>query len=121
MLTLSLPVPTPEDAAEEKSYSIDGDYFLKANIAVTATGVAMKGNPKAFTVVPETLLPDAVIGKGASSYVRRAIHKPSGTELALKVMNVFDKSKREQLIKEIQLLFDADCDWCVAFSARATC
>ena len=49
----------------------------------------MKDNPKAFTVVPEALEKLEVVGKGASSYVQRAIHKPSGTQLALKVRTAF--------------------------------
>jgi len=99
----------------EKSYSLEGGYFVKNNIAVNGTGVAMKDNPKAFTVVPEALELANVIGKGASSYVQRAIHRPSGTQLALKVISIFDKSKRDQLIKEIQTLYDADCDCLIAF------
>lgn len=76
-----------------------------------------------------------IVGRGSSSYVQRAIHKPTGTPLALKVraaldgvhvvfsrsqargglqvLNVLDKSKRDQLIKEIQALYNANCDWFV--------
>ena len=115
MSSLSIYVGPEDDAMgdEEKSFSVENAVFVKNNIAVTATGVAMKDNPKAFTVVPEALELQEVIGKGASSYVQRAIHRPSGTQLALKVISIFDKSKRDQLIKEIQTLYDADCDWCV--------
>ena len=73
----------------------------------------MKDNPKAFTVVPETIELLDVIGRGSSSFVQRGVHVPSGTQLALKVINIFDKSKRDQLIKEIQTLYDADCEWYV--------
>jgi hypothetical protein len=72
----------------------------------------MKDNPKAFTVVPDSIELLDVIGRGCSSYVQRGVHVPSGTQLALKVINIFDKSKRDQLIKEIQTLYDADCEWC---------
>lgn len=75
-----------------------------------------------------------VLGRGASSVVLHAMHAPTGTLLALKVeqiadelsclagsthealdcclrkvINLFDKSKREQLIREICTLYDAAC------------
>jgi hypothetical protein len=94
-----------------KSYTLDGLSFIKGPVAVTSTGVIMKDNPKAFTVVPEALELLERIGSGASSYVQRAVHRPSGTELALKVISVFEKSKRDQLITEILTLYNADCTW----------
>lgn len=62
-------------------------------------------------VVPEELELYELVGKGSSSYVQKAEHMPTGTMLALKVINMFDKTKRSQLIKEINALYDADCDW----------
>ena len=46
-----------------------------------------------------------VLGKGASSLVRRAIHGPSKTPLAVKILNVFDKGKRDQLLRELRTLY----------------
>lgn len=43
--------------------------------------------------------------------MQRAVHKPTGTPLALKVLNMYDKGKRDQLIKEVQALYNANCDW----------
>ena len=34
------------------------------------------------------------IGNGASGYVYKAVHKPSGRLLAIKSINAFDKGKR---------------------------
>lgn len=99
----------------KRSYTVESGLFIKQNIVVAPTGVAMKDNPKAFSVVPEALVLAEIIGKGASSYVQKAIHAPSGVQLALKVISIFDKSKRDQLIKEIQTLYDADCDCLIAF------
>lgn len=56
-----------------------------------------------------------VVGRGASSYVQRATHVPSGTHLALKVINMFDKSKRKQIMKEIESLYNAQCPALVTF------
>ena len=60
---------------------------------------------------PEQLELGDIIGRGSSSYVQRAVHKPTGTPLALKVLNMYDKGKRDQLIKEVQALYNANCDW----------
>lgn len=38
-----------------------------------------------------------------------------GTPLALKVINLFDRSKREQLIREIVSLYDAQCPNLITF------
>lgn len=96
-------------ADETPSYQIDGGNFVKDNVAVLPTGVVMRGRSKAFTVVPDEMELGRVIGRGASSYVQRALHRPTGTHLAIKTVNVFDKSKRHQLLREIQALYDADC------------
>jgi serine/threonine protein kinase len=55
------------------------------------------------------------IGRGSSSVVHRATHRPTSTPLALKIINMFDKSKREQLINEIKSLYDAQCPCLVTF------
>lgn len=44
-----------------------------------------------------------------------SIHEPTGTPVALKVINLFDKSKREQLIREIVTLYDAQCPNLITF------
>lgn len=96
-----------------------------------------------------------VIGKGCSSVVLQATHRPTGTPLALKVswaltssviltptailrnlrlithiailggarcqvINIFDKSKRHQMIREICTLYNASCPRCVHTRPRAT-
>lgn len=50
-----------------------------------------------------------IIGHGASSFVKRAVHDPTGTQLALKYVNVFNKAKQEQVVKELNALYEADC------------
>lgn len=116
----SLAVTVTEDTemsgkVAEHSYNVEAGVFIKDNIAINATGVFMKDNAKAFTCVPEELVMGDIIGRGSSSYVQRAVHKPSGTPLALKVLNMFEKGKRDQLIKEIQALYNANCDCLVSF------
>lgn len=100
---------------QEDSFKMDGETFIKGNVAITATGVAIRDSPKSFTVVYEELNIGETIGRGSSSVVLRSIHTPSGTPLALKVINMFDKSKRDQLIREIKTLYDAECQTLVGF------
>jgi hypothetical protein len=44
------------------------------------------------------------IGTGASSVVKKAVHVPSHRFLALKMMTVFEKEKRQQMINEMRTL-----------------
>jgi len=56
-----------------------------------------------------------VIGSGACSTVRRAIHKRTGAQLALKTINLYDPSRRVQLVEEIRSLYKTDCPTIVHF------
>lgn len=93
----------------EDSFIADGDIFVKDNLAINASGIAMRNNPKTFNLEYEELEFGDTIGRGCSSVVLHGIHVPTGTQLALKVINMFDKSKRDQLIREIRSLYDAQC------------
>ena len=124
LLPISNPLPPPHSTtnssdskrdAYEASYDMDGDCFIKGNIAINSSGVAMRDSDRSFTVLYEELEVGPIIGRGASSYVQRATHRPTGTQLALKVINMFDKSKRDQLIKEVAVLYNADCPAFVSF------
>lgn len=105
----------PPSALASDSYVMDGSVFVKDNVAILHNGVAMRDVSKTFVVDPETLVYGEVLGRGACSYVQKAMHSPTGTPLALKVINMYDKSKRGQLIREIKALFEADCDCLISF------
>lgn len=45
----------------------------------------------------------------------KAIHKPTGKELALKTINAFDKGKRHQLINDLRSLHKNACPFLVEF------
>lgn len=111
----STATPSAASILEPPSYVLKDGIFVKENVAILPTGVAIKDAPKTFVVDPDTLVLGEVLGRGASSYVQAALHRPSGTPLALKVISLFDKSKRSQLVREIQALYDADCDCLVSF------
>lgn len=99
----------------EESFIANGDVFIKDNVAINATGIAMRNNPKKFTLAYEELIIGDIIGRGSSSIVLQGVHAPTGTQLALKVINLFDRSKREQLIREIITLYDAQCPNLITF------
>uniref|UniRef100_A0A7S2XY35 mitogen-activated protein kinase kinase n=1 Tax=Fibrocapsa japonica TaxID=94617 RepID=A0A7S2XY35_9STRA len=101
--------------AAEDSFNADSEMFIKGDVAINSTGVVMRDSSKSFTVVYEELEIGDVIGRGASSVVVHAMHIPTGTPLALKVINMFDKSKRKQLIREIETLYNAECPSLVTF------
>ncbi len=97
------------------SGSTGGDFFRQGDLAIHSRGVLKDGDQKIFTVVYEDLEIGDVIGRGGSSVVVRATHTSSGTPLALKVISLFDKSKRDQLIMEINTLYHAECDALIKF------
>jgi mitogen-activated protein kinase kinase 3 len=111
---LSIDIKSGGDVYEE-SFIANGDVFIKDDVAINATGVAMRNNAKKFTLAYDDLEIGEIIGRGASSVVLRGSHAPSRTPVALKVINLFDRSKREQLIREIITLYDAQCPSLITF------
>ena len=103
------------ESAHEESFIANGEIFIKDNVAINRTGIAMRDNPKTFTLVYDEIEMGDMIGRGSSSIVLHGIHSPTGTPLALKIINLFDKSKREQLIREIITLYDAQCPNLITF------
>mmetsp|Transcript_11821 Transcript_11821/g.11464 ORF Transcript_11821/g.11464 Transcript_11821/m.11464 type:complete len:343 (-) Transcript_11821:432-1460(-) len=104
-----------ESVDHEESFVANGDIFIKDNVAINSTGIAMKDNPKTFTLVYDEIELGDMIGRGSSSIVLHGMHSPTCTPLALKIINLFDKSKREQLIREIITLYDAQCPNLITF------
>jgi len=91
--------------------------FVKEDFAINKQGItAVNGNEVArlgLHLADLEML--EVLGKGASSLVRKARHRPSQTDLAVKIVNVFDKSKRDQLLRELRTLYTCAFPWLVAF------
>ena len=92
--------------------------FVKEDFVINRQGIAAVGGTEVARVVGlrlQDLQLLEVLGKGASSLVRRAVHTPSQTELAVKVINVFDKDKRDQLLRELRTLYSSAFPWLVSF------
>lgn len=97
------------------SFDIKDTCFIHKDIAFHSKGVEMKDSTKTFVVDPKELKLGEIIGRGASSYVQRAKHVPTGTLIALKSINICDKGRRHQLAKEVKALYDAKCPSLVGF------
>ena len=102
------------DAANDEDASTDEDSV--APCAVAATLSPRKGR-QPLKIDPAELSLRKVVGRGATSRVQLALHKPSGRLLAVKIISLWDKSNRDQLLSEIQLLFQASCPCLVKFCA----
>lgn len=91
------------------SFIAGAGAYVKGKYAITPTGVVMKGTGRAFSVEPDELeWGGPVIGRGASGCVMCSRHRPTGTPLALKSINMYDKAKRDQTMREINALFDSN-------------
>mmetsp|Transcript_2753 Transcript_2753/g.3113 ORF Transcript_2753/g.3113 Transcript_2753/m.3113 type:complete len:350 (-) Transcript_2753:2-1051(-) len=106
------------DDSVEAGFHHDGvadEVFVLGDIAFSSGGIYLRNSPKTFRLNAEDIVEREVIGRGASSCVKEALHLPSGTRLALKIISIYDKSKREQLLKEIHSLYHANCPSVVSF------
>lgn len=44
-----------QESLHEESFIANGDVFIKDNVAINSTGIALRNNPKTFTLVYEQL------------------------------------------------------------------
>ena len=75
----------------------------------------MRDQARSFQIAYHELSIGEIIGKGSSSVVLQATHKPTGTPIAMKVISMFEKSKRDQLMREICTLYHASCPSLITF------
>ena len=116
---------------EYSSYKLSDDNFVRGNVSILPTGVEVGGGGSAggagggmasdhddgrlVIVDPSSLALGAPLGRGASAVVVAALHRASGSALALKVLSALDRSRRAQLVREVRALYAADCDCLVRF------
>mmetsp|Transcript_3868 Transcript_3868/g.2591 ORF Transcript_3868/g.2591 Transcript_3868/m.2591 type:complete len:132 (+) Transcript_3868:323-718(+) len=87
------------------------DYEIsKMGMRSISTGAVIAGN-----LSEDDIELGEVIGNGASGYVYRGIHKPTGRPIALKSINVHDKGKRHQMINDLRSLSNHDCPFLIKF------
>merc|ERR1719473_600708 len=89
------------------------------------TGIELDGHE--YRLGPEDIELDRnqTLGHGAGGMVQLAVHKPTGSKLAIKTVKVDNKAKREQMLNEIRGLIQAEgcpylVQWYAGFAARGT-
>lgn len=116
---LSLDVPEAADMTIDlPSFTLSqSGTFVKENFVINRLGIAAVNGTEVsrHSIQLADLEMLEILGKGASSLVRKARHKPTQTDVAVKIVNVFDKSKRDQLIRELRTLYSCAFPWVVAF------
>lgn len=84
-----------------------------------------RDNEVVWPVIKSGINPDDLfvfneLGRGACASVRRALHAPSVSLVAVKVVAVHDESKRRQLLRELSALHQFKGDHIVAFHGAYT-
>lgn len=90
------------DARE--SYTVTAGTFVKDNIAIGPEGIAMSGAPGQYKLEDFEL--GEILGKGASCVCKKAVHIATGTPMAIKIINMGDPVKRNQLVTELRTLIN---------------
>lgn len=121
------------DTTEKKFFDVTASgTFNKDDFRVKSTGIAATpaGAGRVSDLAMSDLqIEDTPIGGGASGMVRRALHVPTKKMIAVKSINVTDKSKCDQMMTELKILVAAekvcpnvvqffDAFWQVTFCCR---
>jgi len=98
------------------SFVVRNGNFVRGNLRISAAGeVWMNRSTRHYEgLSPRDIQHLRVIGKGISSQVSLGRHR-KGVLMALKVINMYEKSKRQQIMEEIAALYSADCVALVGF------
>eukprot|EP00607_Mallomonas_marina_P007819 CAMPEP_0182419886 /NCGR_PEP_ID=MMETSP1167-20130531/4230_1 /TAXON_ID=2988 /ORGANISM="Mallomonas Sp, Strain CCMP3275" /LENGTH=378 /DNA_ID=CAMNT_0024595027 /DNA_START=91 /DNA_END=1227 /DNA_ORIENTATION=+ len=95
-------------------HDMDSTY-RQEGVSVSHTHMRIEGEEIYMSVHEKDLIVEKRIGQGACSAVFRARHKRHGEKYALKMFNVFDRERRQQLQSEIRMLSRIQCDSLIAF------
>lgn len=103
-----------EDKMEDSLDGLGGT-FREEGMSVAFDALRLDGEEINMDVFEEDIVKEKRIGQGACSSVYKARHKVTGDLYALKMFSVYDKSRRDQLRKEIRMLASIDCDALIQF------
>lgn len=103
-------------AASASILASSSSSFLSSSVTVTgSSSSSVPSSSHVITLKPEDFTYGDEIGRGASSRVIAGIHNPSRTPVALKLISVYDTAKKDQILREIAILYDSDCDCLIGF------
>ncbi|CAD8120564.1 unnamed protein product [Paramecium sonneborni] len=94
--------------------------FPKAGIKINNEGLTSTNGMQIQTtkkvITHQHIKIGDIIGQGVSSYVCRGLYIPYNCEVALKIINVFDKDKRHQMLNDLSTLLNGiECEQQIKF------
>jgi mitogen-activated protein kinase kinase 3 len=90
--------------------------FKNDNFSIGSKGIKQITTGKLISVVnPKDFVKGQQIGIGSSGSVYSATYKPNGMTVAIKSINIYDKSKRKQFKNDLKVLFENNCKHLVTF------
>lgn len=92
-----------EELDARESYTVNAGTFVKDNITIGPGGIG--GSTGGFKI--EDFEMGEILGKGASCVCKKGIEKSTGTPMAIKIINMADPVKRNQLMTELRALLPA--------------
>lgn len=90
------------DARE--SYTVTAGTFVKDNVVIGPGGIGGSAGDHVSQFKIEEFEMQEILGKGASCVCRKAVHIATGMPMAVKIINMADPVKRNQLVTELQTL-----------------
>lgn len=89
-----------------ESYTVTDGTFVKDNVVIGPGGIGGSPGDHVSQYKKEEFELGEILGKGASCVCRKAIHISTGTPMAIKIINMADAVKRNQLVTELRTLIN---------------
>lgn len=93
------------------SGGVGSDGQLRRRSRVVQSSAA----PQAMSLSKEDLVELEIIGRGQNGNVRKAVHLPTLTRVALKSMDIYEKSTRHQLLHELHAFSGLNSPFLISF------
>jgi serine/threonine protein kinase len=104
-----------KDMARGKSISEEGGSSTKLPPGCGALERQLRAPPPPPPLNPKDIIYFDNIGAGASGFVRKAFHAQTVNMLAVKSVDIYDKSGRHQIVKELKAFDLQSCQYLVQF------
>jgi len=87
-----------------ESYTVADGTFVKEDITIGPGGIGHSPDNHVSRFKVEEFEMQEILGRGASCVCRRAVHTATGQQMAVKIINMADAVKRQQLVTELRTL-----------------
>jgi mitogen-activated protein kinase kinase 1 len=88
------------------SYTVTAGTFVKDDMVIGPGGIGGSPGDHVSRYAIEEFEMLEVLGKGASCVCRKGVHISTGTPMAIKIINMADPVKRNQLVTELRALIN---------------